>query len=109
MSVYGWPATEVGTAFERSLRVARELESSVGLAPPLVGLWLFNIGRGQLMQADEISHELFKIARDSPASAPYRMTHWMGANACLPATGLSALAPAQPPGAQRLCALAIRV
>jgi class 3 adenylate cyclase/predicted ATPase len=64
MSVYGWPAPEVGTAFERAREVARKLESSVDLAPPLVGLWLFHIGRGQLVRAEEISHELFKIARD---------------------------------------------
>jgi predicted ATPase len=64
MSVYGWPASEVGTAFERAREVARKLESSVDLAPPLVGLWLFHVGRGQLVQAEEISHELFKIARD---------------------------------------------
>jgi class 3 adenylate cyclase/predicted ATPase len=64
MSVYGWPAPEVGTAFDRAREVARELESSVDLALPLVGLWLFQFARGQLVQADEISHELFKIARD---------------------------------------------
>jgi predicted ATPase len=63
MSVYGWPAPEVGAAFERAREVALKLESSVDLAPPLVGLWLFHIGRGQLAQAEEISHELFKIAR----------------------------------------------
>jgi class 3 adenylate cyclase/predicted ATPase len=64
VSVYGWPASEVGTAFDRAREVARKLESSVDLAPPLVGLWLFHIGRGQLVQAEQISHELFKIARD---------------------------------------------
>jgi class 3 adenylate cyclase/predicted ATPase len=64
MSVYGWPAPEVGTAFDRAREVARKLESSVDLAPPLVGLWLFHIARGQVVQAEEISHELFKIARD---------------------------------------------
>jgi class 3 adenylate cyclase/predicted ATPase len=64
MSVYGFPAPEVGTAFERAREVARKLESSADLAPPLVGLWLFHFARGQLAQAEEISHELFKIARD---------------------------------------------
>src|SRR5690606_8495806 len=47
MSLHGWPAPEVGAAFERAGEVARQLESSADLAPPLVGLWLFHISRGQ--------------------------------------------------------------
>jgi class 3 adenylate cyclase/predicted ATPase len=64
MSVHGWPAPDVGAAFERAREVARKLESSVDLAPPLVGMWLFNTSRGRFAQAEEISDELFKIARD---------------------------------------------
>jgi predicted ATPase len=42
MSVYGWSAPEVGTAFERAECLARELKRSRDLAPPLGGLWLFH-------------------------------------------------------------------
>jgi predicted ATPase/class 3 adenylate cyclase len=62
MSVHGWPAPEVGEAFERAERVARRLESSSDLTPPLVGLWLFHVARGQFARAEEISSELFRIA-----------------------------------------------
>jgi class 3 adenylate cyclase/tetratricopeptide (TPR) repeat protein len=62
MSVHGWSAPEVGVAFERAERLARELESSVDLAPPLAGLWLFHTARGQFFRAEEITKELFHIA-----------------------------------------------
>ena len=62
MSVHGWSAPEVGIAFERAEHLARELESSVDLAPPLAGLWLFHTARGQFSRADEITKELFNVA-----------------------------------------------
>lgn len=62
MSVDGWAAPEVGAAFERAERLARELESSIDLAPPLAGLWLFHTARGQFSRADEITNELFNVA-----------------------------------------------
>ena len=63
MSVHGWTAPEVGVAFERAEHLARELESSIDLAPPLAGLWLFHTARGQFSRADEITKELFNVAR----------------------------------------------
>ena len=45
MSVHGWSAPEVGAVFERAEELARQLESSVDLAPPLAGLWLFHTAR----------------------------------------------------------------
>ena len=62
MSVHGWTASEVGVAFERAEHLARELESSIDLAPPLAGLWLFHTARGQFFRADEITKELFNVA-----------------------------------------------
>jgi class 3 adenylate cyclase/predicted ATPase len=62
MSVLGWTAPEVGDAFERAEHLARELESSIDLAPPLAGLWLFHTARGQFSRADEITKELFNVA-----------------------------------------------
>jgi tetratricopeptide (TPR) repeat protein len=62
MSVHGWSAPEVGTAFERAERLARERESSTDLAPPLAGLWLFHLARGQFSRAEEITKELFNVA-----------------------------------------------
>jgi predicted ATPase len=62
MSVHGWSAPEVGIAFERAERLARELESSIDLAPPLAGLWLFHTARGQFSRAEGITQELFHIA-----------------------------------------------
>ena len=49
-------------AFERAEHLARELESSIDLAPPLAGLWLFHTARGQFSRADEITKELFDVA-----------------------------------------------
>jgi predicted ATPase/class 3 adenylate cyclase len=63
MIVYGWAAPEVGVAFERAVDLARQLESPADLAPPLAGLWLFRTSCGQFSRAQEISNELFKIAR----------------------------------------------
>ena len=63
MIVHGWSAPEVGDAFERAVDLAREVESSADLAPPLAGLWLFRTARGQFSRAEDITNELFKIAR----------------------------------------------
>jgi predicted ATPase len=43
--------------------LARQLESSVDLAPPLAGLWLFHMARGQYSRSDKITDELFNVAR----------------------------------------------
>jgi class 3 adenylate cyclase/tetratricopeptide (TPR) repeat protein len=63
MSIHGWAAPEVGEVLERATTVARQLEASRDLAPPLTSLWLFRYARGELSQSDEISGELFRIAR----------------------------------------------
>ena len=63
MSIHGWSAPEVGMAFERAEHLARELERSTDLAPPLTGLWLFHAARGQYSRAEEITNELFNLAR----------------------------------------------
>jgi predicted ATPase len=64
MIVHGWSAPEVGDAFERAVDLARQVESSADLAPPLAGLWLFRTARGQFSRAGEITTEPFNIARD---------------------------------------------
>jgi predicted ATPase len=64
ISVHGQPAPEVGAAYERASVVARQLETSVDLAPPLMGLWVFHAARGHYAHAEEISAELFRIARE---------------------------------------------
>jgi predicted ATPase len=63
MSVHGWSAPEVGVVFERAGDLARQLESSIDLAPPLAGLWQFHLARGQFSRADEMTNELFNVAR----------------------------------------------
>src|SRR5262245_49259060 len=63
MTVHGWSAPEVGVAFERAVDLARQLESIADLAPPLAGLWLFRTARGQFSRAEEITNELFNVAR----------------------------------------------
>jgi predicted ATPase len=63
MSIHGWSAPEVGIVFERAEDLARQLESSVDLAPPLAGLWLFHMARGQYARSDKITDELFNVAR----------------------------------------------
>ena len=62
MTIHGWTAPDVGIVFERAERLARELERSKDLAPPLAGLWLYHAARGQFSRADEITQELFKVA-----------------------------------------------
>jgi predicted ATPase len=62
MSVQGWSAPEVGTAFERAECLARELKRSRDLAPPLAGLWLFHTARGQFSRAEDITNEIFNVA-----------------------------------------------
>ena len=62
MSVHGWSAPEVGTAFERAEYLARELKRSSDLAPPLAGLWLFHTARGRFSRAEEITKEIFNVA-----------------------------------------------
>ena len=52
-----------GEVFERAGAVARRLELSADLAPPLIGMWLFHLARGQFDRAEGISGELFRIAR----------------------------------------------
>jgi predicted ATPase len=64
MNVYGWSAPEVGEAIERATLVGHRLESSADLAPSIVNLWFFNIYHGRLDRADEISADLFRIARE---------------------------------------------
>ncbi|MFY9837252.1 MAG: hypothetical protein WAK55_12430 [Xanthobacteraceae bacterium] len=63
MSIHGWAAPAVGEALERATNVARQLEASRDLASPLTSLWLFRYARGELNRSDEISDELFRIAR----------------------------------------------
>jgi predicted ATPase len=64
MGVYGWSAAEVGHAVERAAEVGRRLESSADLAPSIANLWHFNVARGRLDRADEISSDLYRIARE---------------------------------------------
>jgi class 3 adenylate cyclase/predicted ATPase len=64
MAVYGWSAPEIGEAIERAAQVGRRLESSVDLAPSIANLWFFNIYHGRLDRADEISADLFRLARE---------------------------------------------
>ena len=64
MSVCGRAAVEVGAAFERAGVVARQLESSLDLAPPLAGLWLFHLTQGHFVHAQEIVDQLFHVARN---------------------------------------------
>jgi class 3 adenylate cyclase/tetratricopeptide (TPR) repeat protein len=63
MAVYGWSAAEVGGVVERAAEIGRQLESSPDLAPAIANLWMFNIARGRLDRADEISADLFRMAR----------------------------------------------
>jgi class 3 adenylate cyclase/predicted ATPase len=64
MTVNGWSAEEVGEVVERAAEVGRRLESSRELAPAIANLWLFNMARGRIDRAGEISADLFRMARD---------------------------------------------
>ena len=62
MGVHGWSGEEVGYAVERAAEIARRLGSSADLAPSIANLWHFNVARGRLDRADEISSDLRRIA-----------------------------------------------
>ena len=62
MGVHGWSAPEVGEVVERAAEIGRRLESSAELAPAIANLWIFNMGRGRIDRADEISADLFRMA-----------------------------------------------
>jgi predicted ATPase len=62
MLARGWADPEVETAYHRAGELARGLEESADLVPPLVGLWLFYLARGRFEAADETTCELFQIA-----------------------------------------------
>jgi len=64
MAVHGWSAPEVGEVVERAAEIGRRLESSPELAPAIANLWIFNMGRGRIDRADEISADLFRMARE---------------------------------------------
>jgi class 3 adenylate cyclase/predicted ATPase len=64
MHIYGWSSPEAAEAIERAASLARRIESSAELAPSIANLWLLNHGRGRLDRAEEISGDLFRIARE---------------------------------------------
>ena len=75
MSIYGWSAQEVGDAVERAAAVGRRLQSSADLAPSIANLWLYNFSRARLDRADEISTDLFRIARELDDAAILLQAH----------------------------------
>jgi predicted ATPase len=64
MNLYGWSAPEVGAAVERTAEIARRLGNSAEVAPSIANLWIFHANRGQFDRAEEISANLFEIARE---------------------------------------------
>ena len=82
----------MGAAYERADEVARQLKSSAELAPSLVGLCSFHMNRGEFAKGEEISAELFRIARELGDSEvllqahhsawPNRFLRGMPAKAC---------------------------
>ena len=63
MSVYGWAAQEAGEIVERAAEIGRRLDSSPDIAPAVANLWIFNVGRGRIDRAEEISADLFRMAQ----------------------------------------------
>src|SRR5262249_54273036 len=64
MNVYGWSSPEVGEAVERTAEVGRRLGNSAEIAPAVANTWIFYANRGQWDRADQISTNLFEIARE---------------------------------------------
>jgi DNA-binding winged helix-turn-helix (wHTH) protein/predicted ATPase len=54
---------EAGEAADRAVQLASRLESWADLALSLSSLWNFHLHRGQFRRADEISSDLYRIAR----------------------------------------------
>jgi predicted ATPase/class 3 adenylate cyclase len=75
ISAHGQSAPEVGAAYERATAIARQLESSIDLVPPLMGLWLFHSTRGHYARAEEITADLFRIARELDNSEVLLQAH----------------------------------
>jgi len=64
MNVHGSSAPEAGEASERAAAVGRRLGNSADIAPSIANLWVYEIARLRLDRAEEISADLFRIARD---------------------------------------------
>jgi predicted ATPase len=64
MAVYGWAAPEAGAVVERAAELGRRLPSSAEIAPAIANLWIYNAASGRFDRADEISTDLFRIARE---------------------------------------------
>jgi AAA ATPase domain len=63
MSVYGWAAQEAGEIIERAAEIGRRLDGSPEIAPAIANLWIFNVGRGRIDRAEEVSADLFRMAQ----------------------------------------------
>ena len=63
MGVHGWSAPQAGEVVERAAEIGRRLENSPDIAPAIANLWLFNLSRGRIDRAEEISADLFRMAR----------------------------------------------
>lgn len=75
MVVKGWAATEVGTVYERAKELAGRLERSADLVPPLIGIWLYHNARGQYDLADDLTTELFQVAKTTSDDALLLQAH----------------------------------
>jgi len=64
MAVYGMAADEVRLTAEKATQVGRRLKALEELAPSIANLWLFHFASGNLTAAEEISSDLFRIARE---------------------------------------------
>ncbi len=64
MAVYGMAADEVRLTAEKATQVGRGLKALEELAPSIANLWLFHFASGHLDAAEEISSDLFRIARE---------------------------------------------
>ena len=65
MNLQGWSSAEVGETVERAAAVGRKLPSSRELAPAVANLWIFHTASGRMDRAEEISADLFRIARET--------------------------------------------
>jgi predicted ATPase len=61
--IKGWTAPQVEAVYSRARELARRLQSSADLVPPLIGIWHFSTSSGRFDQADEVTSELFELAK----------------------------------------------
>ena len=71
----GYASLEVQQAHERAFLLCQQMGDTPQLFPVLAGLWGFRFLRAELLTANELAVQLFRLARSTPDPAPLLWAH----------------------------------